>query len=91
MQLRPGASKAGRSLADLELQVNAELSAFSDDLERLLASLKVPLAFSLGAMGSRKHNFYNEVFQRAGYAELALQVQDLWLQGQRKESHRTDP
>jgi len=37
-------------------------------------------------MGSRKHNFYNEVFQRAGYAELALQVQDLWLRGQRKEA-----
>jgi alkanesulfonate monooxygenase SsuD/methylene tetrahydromethanopterin reductase-like flavin-dependent oxidoreductase (luciferase family) len=84
--IEAGASKAGRSLADVDLQVNAGTVAFSDDLERLLASLKVPLAFSLGAMGSRKHNFYNEVFQRAGYAELALQVQDLWLQGQRKEA-----
>lgn len=82
--LEQGASKAGRSLADLDLQVNAGMVAFSDEPERLLGPLKVPLAFSIGAMGSRKHNFYNAVFQRAGYAELALRVQDLWLQGQRK-------
>lgn len=84
--IEAGASKAGRSLTALDLQVTAGAVAFTDDLERLFASLKVPLAFSLGAMGSRKHNFYNEVFQRAGYAGLALQVQDLWLQGQRKEA-----
>jgi len=82
--IEAGARKVGRSLADLDLLVHAGTVTFSDDLERLIASLKVPLAFSLGAMGSRKHNFYNEVFQRAGYAELALRVQDLWLQGQRK-------
>lgn len=82
--IEAGARKAGRSLADLDLLVHAGTVAFADDLEPLIAPLKVPLAFSLGAMGSRKHNFYNEVFQRAGYAELALRVQDLWLQGQRK-------
>lgn len=82
--LEAGARKAGRSLSDLDLQVHAGAVAFSDDLERLIAPLKLPLAFSLGAMGSRKHNFYNEVFQRAGYTELALSVQDLWLQGKHK-------
>ena len=35
-------------------------------------------------MGSRAHNFYNQVYQRAGYAEIALQVQDLWLNRQRE-------
>jgi F420-dependent oxidoreductase-like protein len=82
--IEAGARKAGRSLSDLDLQVHAGAVAFSDDLERLVASLKVPLAFQMGAMGSRKHNFYNEVFQRSGYIELAKQVQDLWLGGQRK-------
>ena len=82
--IEAGARKAGRSLADIDLQVHAGAVAFSDDPSRLVASLKVPLAFSIGAMGSRKHNFYNEVYQRAGYAELAHQVQDLWLSGQRK-------
>src|SRR5258708_7548551 len=84
--IEEGARKAGRSLADLDLLVTAGTVAFTDDLEPLLASLKVPLAFSLGAMGSRQHNFYNAVFQRAGYADLALRIQDLWLQGQRREA-----
>ncbi len=82
--LEQGAKKVGRSLANLDLQVHAGMVAFSSDLEPLLGFLKVPLAFYIGAMGSRKHNFYNAVFQRAGYAELALRVQDLWLRKQRQ-------
>jgi F420-dependent oxidoreductase-like protein len=82
--IEQGARKAGRSLDDLDLVVHAGTVAFTDDLERLFTSLKVPLAFSLGSMGSRKQNFYNQVFQRAGYTDLALRIQDLWLQGQRK-------
>lgn len=35
-------------------------------------------------MGSKQHNFYNLVYQRAGYADLALQVQTLWLDRQRE-------
>src|SRR5262249_9469568 len=72
--IEAGAQKAGRTLADLDLMVHAGAISFSSDLERLVNSLKVPLAFSIGAMGSRKNNFYNEVYQRAGYAELAFQV-----------------
>jgi len=82
--LETGAQRAGRSLVDLDLQVNAGVVAFSDDLERLIAPRKPGLAFTLGAMGSRAHNFYNQVYQRAGYAEIALQVQDLWLKRQRE-------
>jgi alkanesulfonate monooxygenase SsuD/methylene tetrahydromethanopterin reductase-like flavin-dependent oxidoreductase (luciferase family) len=79
-----GAARAGRSLADLELQVAAGVVAFSDDVERLIAPRKPGLAFTLGAMGSRQHNFYNDVFQRAGYADVALEVQDLWFKKQRE-------
>ena len=35
-------------------------------------------------MGSRKHNFYNDVYRRAGYADMALEVQDLWIKKQRE-------
>src|SRR6266567_4627399 len=57
-----GAAQAGRTLADLDLQVAAGVVAFSDDVERLIAPRKPGLAFTLGAMGSRQHNFYNDVF-----------------------------
>src|SRR5258707_10031505 len=79
-----GAAKAGKSLADLDLQVAGGVVAFSDDVERLIAPRKPGLAFTLGAMASRQHNFYNEVFQRSGYADVALEVQDLWFKKQRE-------
>jgi hypothetical protein len=37
-------------------------------------------------MGSRQHNFYNEAYQRAGYGEVAREVQRLWLEGRREEA-----
>ena len=65
--------------------------AFSDDVERLVAARKPGLAFTLGAMGSRQHNFYNDAFQRAGYAEAAREVQRLWLEGRRDEASARVP
>ncbi len=78
-----GAARANRSLSDLDLQVSAGVVAFSDDVERLIAPRKPGLAFTLGAMGSREHNFYNETYRRMGYADAALEVQNLWLNKQR--------
>ena len=37
-------------------------------------------------MGSRPHNFYNDAFKRAGYADAAVEVQRLWLDGKREEA-----
>ncbi len=79
-----GATRAGRTLADLDLQVAAGVVAFSDDVDSLIAPRKPGLAFTLGAMGSRQHNFYNDVYRRAGYADIALEVQDLWFKKQRE-------
>ena len=80
-----GAASVGRTLADLDLQAGGVV-AFGDDLERLIAPRKSGLAFSLGAMGSRQHNFYNDAYKRAGYAETAIEVQRLWLDGKRDEA-----
>ena len=55
-------------------------------MERLIPPRKPGLAFSLGAMGSRQHNFYNDAYRRAGYADAATEVQRLWLDGRRDEA-----
>jgi F420-dependent oxidoreductase-like protein len=81
-----GASRAGRSLDAIDLQVPAGVVAFSDDVERLIPPRKPGLAFSLGAMGSRQHNFYNDAYRRAGYADVAADVQRLWLDGRREDA-----
>src|SRR5262252_2109188 len=83
--LETGARRAGRSLASLDLQAGGFV-AFSDDVERLIPPRKPGLAFTLGAMGSRQHNFYNDAFKRAGYTDVALEVQRLWLDGQREKA-----
>jgi F420-dependent oxidoreductase-like protein len=83
--IEAGAARAGRSLKTLDLQAGGHV-AFGDDVERLVAARKPGLAFTLGAMGSRQHNFYNDAFKRAGYPDAAQEVQRLWLEGKRDEA-----
>ena len=49
------------------------------------------MAFTLGAMGSAKTNFYNDAYCRAGYEEVAKEVQSLWVSGNREEAIRQVP
>jgi F420-dependent oxidoreductase-like protein len=83
--IRAGAQKAGRSFEEMDLHAGGVV-AFSDDVESLLSARKPGVAFTLGAMGSREHNFYNDAYQRAGYRDLARKVQGLWLEGRREEA-----
>ncbi len=85
-----GAARAGRSLDAIERMAGGYLE-FGDDLEQLIPPRKPGLAFTLGAMGSRKHNFYNQAFQRAGYEDLASEVQRIYLEGRRAEAAELIP
>jgi F420-dependent oxidoreductase-like protein len=84
--LEAGAKRAGRALKDIDLQVAAGVVAFADDVERLISPRKPGLAFTLGAMGSRARNFYNDAYRRAGFADVAEEVQRLWLDDKREEA-----
>jgi F420-dependent oxidoreductase-like protein len=83
--IRRGAESAGRSLADVDIQVGGTV-AFGDDLDALVAPLRPGMAFTLGAMGSPKTNFYNEAYRRGGWDEAAAEVQKLWVSGKREEA-----
>jgi F420-dependent oxidoreductase-like protein len=80
-----GAARADRSMSEIDLHAGGVV-AFSDDLERLIARRKPGIAFTLGAMGSRRTNFYNGAYQRAGYEDVAVDVQRLWLEGRRDDA-----
>jgi alkanesulfonate monooxygenase SsuD/methylene tetrahydromethanopterin reductase-like flavin-dependent oxidoreductase (luciferase family) len=80
-----GASSAGRSLAEIDIHVGGAVQ-FSEDPGELLGPRKRRLAFSMGAMGSATSNFYNRAYQRAGYEEVAKEVQRLWLTGAHAEA-----
>lgn len=82
--LRKGAEAAGRRLEDLDLQAGGVIG-FGDP-EQLAEPLKRQLAFTLGAMGSARTNFYNDAYRRGGWAEDAEAVQALWVAGKREEA-----
>jgi hypothetical protein len=77
-------------MGDLDLQVGGSV-LFTDSVDEVVEALKPGLAFSLGAMGSREFNFYNAAYSRAGYADEAKEVQNLWIDGRRDEARKTVP
>ena len=87
--LRRGAEAAGRAFSELDIQVGGVIG-FGDP-EALAEPLKARLAFTLGAMGSAKTNFYNDAFRRGGWDEDARAVQALWLEGRRDEAAERVP
>lgn len=78
--IRAGAESVGRSLDDIDIQISAN-PAVSDDVESLIARARPGMAFTLGGMGSAKTNFYNAAYSRAGWADVAQRVQQLWVDG----------
>jgi F420-dependent oxidoreductase-like protein len=84
-RIAAGAARAGRSLADLDLviPVSVEITEDADEAARRHAR---GYAFTIGAMGSRAHNFYNAAFSRQGFGDDVAAVQSLWLEGRREEA-----
>jgi F420-dependent oxidoreductase-like protein len=84
-RLRAGAARAGRTLSDLDLVIPVAVE-FTDDVEAVVRKHARGYAFTIGAMGSRDHNFYNAALARQGYDEDVRAVQALWLAGRRDEA-----
>ncbi|MEZ5599210.1 MAG: LLM class flavin-dependent oxidoreductase [Pseudomonadales bacterium] len=88
--LRKGAADAGRSLKDIDLQVSCSV-AVGDNVEQLIDARRGAVAFQMGAMGSAKTNFYNDAVRRAGFADDAIAIQQLWKAGKREEAAKRVP
>ena len=82
--IRAGAAKAGRSLDDIDIQVGVPF-VVSDDVDRVLDQVRPGMAFTLGGMGSATTNFYNAAFTRAGFGDVAAEVQRLWVEGDKQQ------
>ena len=80
--IRIGADRAGRSIDEIDLEAGGGV-VFTDDPEQHAAQHARGIAFTLGAMGSAKTNFYNDAFCRQGWADAAKEVQRLWISGER--------
>jgi hypothetical protein len=49
------------------------------------------LAQYLGGMGAREKNFYNDLVRMYGYEREALEIQDLYLSGQKQQAAERVP
>jgi F420-dependent oxidoreductase-like protein len=61
------------------------------DVDSLLDAARPALALYVGGMGPRGGNFYNEIVSRAGFAEEAREIQDLYLEGRGEEAAAAVP
>jgi F420-dependent oxidoreductase-like protein len=80
--LEEGAARAGRSLDGFDIVASVNVMV-TDDVERARDAMRPFIALYVGGMGSRKHNFYNQLVGRYGFEEEALTVQGHYLAGDR--------
>jgi F420-dependent oxidoreductase-like protein len=88
--IRAGAAAAGRPFGDLDLTVAVGLE-FTDDVEAAGRRHADGYAFTFGAMGSPRQNFYKDAFARQGFADDVEAVQRLWLEGDREAAAERVP
>jgi alkanesulfonate monooxygenase SsuD/methylene tetrahydromethanopterin reductase-like flavin-dependent oxidoreductase (luciferase family) len=89
-EIRIGAEEVGRSIDDIDLEAGGAV-VFTDDVEQVAKEHARGIAFTLGAMGSAKTNFYNDAFCRQGWADVAKEVQRLWIDGKHDEARDRVP
>ena len=76
---RPGAR---RTRADFEIAATCHLQ-ITDDKPAVIEAMKPFVSLYMGGMGAKEQNFHKQVFERMGYAELADEVQKLYLSGEK--------
>jgi F420-dependent oxidoreductase-like protein len=83
--LRAGAAKRDPELGELSV-VAGGIVAITDDPGPVLDLGRGMAALYIGGMGARERNFYNQLACRYGYEAEAKRVQDLYLDGKKREA-----
>jgi F420-dependent oxidoreductase-like protein len=83
--LQAGLAKRDAELPPLEIVAGGSL-AIGNDVEALRDRDRPMLALYFGGMGARGKNFYNDVLKRYGYEREAEEIQDAYLEGDRKRA-----
>ncbi len=83
--LRKGFAKRSDELGPLDIVAGGML-CITDDPKPILDFGRAVAALYIGGMGSRDRNFYNQLACRYGYEKEAKEIQDLYLDGKKKEA-----
>jgi alkanesulfonate monooxygenase SsuD/methylene tetrahydromethanopterin reductase-like flavin-dependent oxidoreductase (luciferase family) len=88
--LASGGAKRSADLAPLEIAAGG-MVAVGDDVKGLLDFARPLFALYIGGMGARGKNFYNDLACQYGYEKEAKEIQDLYLDGKKKEAEAAVP
>ena len=88
--LDAGAAKRDGALDTLQITAGG-LVAIGEDVKAVLDFARPMVALYVGGMGAKGKNFYNELFTRYGYEAEAAEIQDLYLDGKKKEAAERIP
>jgi F420-dependent oxidoreductase-like protein len=88
--LATGAAKRSADLAPLEISAGG-MVAIGDDVKGMLDFMRPMYALYVGGMGARGKNFYNELACHYGYEKEAKEIQDLYLDGNKRDAEAKVP
>ena len=88
--LQRGLLKRSPDLGSLEIAAGGPL-AIGQGLEGLRDTARPQLALYIGGMGARQKNFYNDLARMYGYEREAVEIQDLYLGGQKRAAEAVVP
>ena len=65
--------------------------SMGDDVEQCMMPIRASMALYIGGMGARDKNFYNNYAKALGFADAAVEIQDLFLAGRKDEAAAAVP
>ncbi|GEP36654.1 LLM class F420-dependent oxidoreductase [Nocardioides psychrotolerans] len=88
--LAAGQAKRSPDLGPLEISAGG-MVAIGEDVKGMLDFMRPMYALYVGGMGARGKNFYNELACHYGYEEEAAKIQDLYLDGHKRDAEALVP
>ena len=88
--LEAGRARRSPDLAPLEISAGG-MVAVGEDVKGMLDFARPMAALYIGGMGARGKNFYNDLVCQYGYEAEAKKIQDLYLDGKKKEAEAEVP
>ncbi|MDI6911822.1 LLM class F420-dependent oxidoreductase [Nocardioides sp.] len=88
--LARGAAKRSADLGPLEISAGG-MVAIGEDVKGMLDFMRPMYALYVGGMGARGKNFYNELACHYGYEKEAKEIQDLYLDGNKRDAEAKVP
>ena len=88
--LEAGLAAGGRQMSALEIAPTMP-AVIDDDLAHAYDAVRPWVGLYVGGMGSRAKNFYNETVRRYGFEAEAKTIQDLYLEGRKRDAFAAVP